>query len=146
LGGGGKEILLFVFLILGLVGSDVSKDVEADDWSRRDRGAGDDISGAVGDVGEGVILWVFEDRPSELRGWGTGNDGLEDTGGDVKRTWVIPSVVRALKDLKDGSGGVRNVLLVDVVKGGPGSDGDVGEGGGGDDSGLRRSERHSILN
>ena len=55
-------------------------------------------------------------------------------------------IVRALKDLKDGGSGVRNVLLVDVIKGRPGGDGDVGEGRGGDDSRLRREERHSILN
>jgi len=54
-------------------------------------------------------------------------------------------VVR-LEDFKDSSGGVRNILLIDVVKGGPGSDRDMGEGGGGDDGRLRRSERHSILN
>jgi len=71
-----------------------------------------------------------------------GVDGLEDAGGNVKRAWVIPSVVRALEDLKDGGGGVRNVLLVDVIKGRPGGDGDVGESGGGDDGGLRGSKRH----
>jgi len=38
-------------------------------------------------------------------------------GGDIERAWVIPIVVRTLKDLKDGGGGVCNVLLVDVVKG-----------------------------
>ena len=142
MGGCGKEVFLFIFMVLGLVGSDVGENFEADDGGGRNRGTGDDIGRAVRDVGEGVILRVFEDRPSELRGWGTGDDGLEDVGGDVKRTWVIPSVVRALKDLEDGGGGVRNVLLVAVVKGGPGSDGDVGEGGGGDDGGLRSGERH----
>jgi len=73
---------------------------------------------------------------------GLRDDGLEDAGGDIKRTWVVPSVVRTLKDLKDGSGGVRNVLLVDVIKGRPGGDRDVGEGRGGDDSGFRGSEGH----
>jgi len=136
-----EEVLFLIFPILGLVGGDVSKDVEAGDWGRRNRGTGDDICGAVRNI-EGVVFWVVEDRPSELRGWGTGDDGLEDAGGDVKRAWVIPGVVRALEDLKDGSGGVRNVLLVDIIKGGPGGDGDVGEGGGGDDGGLRGSEQH----
>jgi len=74
------------------------------------------------------------------------DDGLENAGSDIERTWVVPSVVRALEDLKDGSSGICNILLIGVVKGGPGSDGDMGEGGGGDDSGLGRSERHSILN
>ena len=140
LGGGGKEVLLFVFTVLGLVGGDVSKDVKTDDWGGRDRGTGDDVRGAVRDVEKGVIFWVVKNWPSELRGWGTEDDRLENMGGDVKRAWVIPSVVRALEDLKDGSGGVRNILLVDVIKGGPGGDGDVGEGRGGDDGGLRRSE------
>jgi len=146
LGGGRKEVLLLVFTVLGLVGGNVSKDVETDNWGGGDGGTSDDVCGAVGDVEEGVIFWVVKDRPSEFRGWGTGDDGLENTGSDVKRTWVVPSVVRALEDLEDGGGGVRNVLLVDVIKGGPGGDGDVGKGGGGDDGGLRRGERHSILN
>ena len=41
-----------------------------------------------------------------------------------------------MEDLKDGGGGVRNVLLVNVIKGGPGGDRDVGEGGGGNGGGL----------
>ena len=96
LGGCGKEVLLFVFSVLGLVGGNVGKNVETKDGGRGDRGTGDNIGGAVRDVEEGVILRVVEDRPSELRGWGTGDDGLEDAGGDVKRAWVIPSIVRAL--------------------------------------------------
>jgi len=136
LGGGGKEILLLVFTVLGLVGSDVSEDVKTDNWGRRDGGTGDDVSRAVRDVEEGVIFRVVKDGPSELRGWGTGNDGLEDTGSDIERTWVVPGVVRALEDLKDGGSSIRNVLLVDVIKGGPGGDGDVGEGRGDDDGGL----------
>ena len=71
MGGGGKEILLFVFTILGFVGGDVSKDVETDDWGGRDGGAGNDISGAVGDVEEGIIFRVVKDRPSKFGGWGT---------------------------------------------------------------------------
>jgi len=142
LGGGGKEILLFVFSVLGLVGGDVSKDVETNDWGGGDRDTGDDICGTVRNVEERVVFWVVKDRPGELRGWGTGDDGLEDAGGNVKRAWVIPGVVRALEDLKDGGGGVRNILLIDVIKGGPGGDQDVGEGRGGDDGGLRRIERH----
>jgi len=140
LGGCGEEVLFLVFTILGLVGSDVGKDVKADDWGGGDGGTGDDIGGAVRGIEEGVVFWVVKDRPGEFRSWGTWNDRLEDVGGDVKRTWIVPSVVRALDDLKDGSSGVRNVLLVDVIKGGPGGDRDVGEGGGGDDGGLRRSE------
>jgi len=146
LGGRQEEVLLFVFTVLGFVEGNVGEGVKAVDRSGGDGGTGDDISGTVRDVEEGVILWVVKDRPGEFGGWGTWDNGLENAGGDVKRTWVVPSVMRALEDLKDGSGGVRNVLLIDVVKGGPGSNGDMGEGGGGDDGGLRRSEQHSILN
>jgi len=145
LGGGGKEVLLLVFTVLGLVGGNVSKDVEADNWGGGDGGTGDNVCGAVGDVEEGVIFWVVKDRPSEFGGWGMGDDGLENTGGDIKRTWVVPSVVRALEDLTDSGGGVCNVLLIDVIKGRPGGDGDVGEGGGDDDGGLGSSEGHFTI-
>jgi len=144
LGGGGKEVLLLVFMVLGLMGSNVSKDVKADDWGGGDRGAGDDIGGAVRDVDEGEVFDVVKDRPGKFGG--LGDDGLKDMGGDVEGTWVIPSVVRALEDLENCGSGVCNVLLVNIIKGGPGGDGDVGKGGGGDDGGLGRVERHSILN
>jgi len=146
LGGRGKEVFLLVFSVLGLMGGDVGKDVKTKDGGGGDGSTGDNISRAVRDVEEGVVLRVVKDRPGELGGWGMWDKGLEDTGSNVERTWIVPGVVRALEDLKDGGGGICNVLLVDVIKGGPGGDGDVGEGGGGDDSGLRRSERHSILN
>jgi len=131
---------LFVFMVLDFVEGDMGEGVKAVDGSGGDRGTGDDIGGAVRDVEEGVILWVVKDRPGEFRGWGMWDNRLEDAGSNVKRTWVVPSVVRALEDLKDGGGGVCNILLIDIIKGGPGGDRDVGEGGGGDDSGLRRSE------
>ena len=120
----------------------MGEDVETDDQSGRDGGTGDDVGGTVWDMEEGIVLWVIKDGPSKFGGWGMRDNGLEDAGSDVEGTWVVPSVVRALEDLKDGGGGVRNVLLVDVIKGGPGGDGDVGEGGGGDDGGLRGSEGH----
>ena len=148
LGGRGKEVFLLVFSVLGLMGGDVGKNVETKDGGGGDRGTGDNIGGAVRDVEEGEVLVVVKGGPDRSGRWrilelgGLRDDGLEDAGGDIKRTWVIPSVVRALEDLKDGGGGVRNVLLVDVIKGGPGGDRDVGEGRGGDDGGLRGSERH----
>ena len=71
LGGGRKEILLFVFTVRGLVRGDVGEDIETKDGGGRDGGASDDIIGAVWDVEEGVVLWVIEDWPSELGGWGT---------------------------------------------------------------------------
>jgi len=145
LGGRGEEIFFLVFTVLRFVGSDMGKDVKTKDGGGGDRGTGDNVCGAVGDVEEGVVFWVVKDRPGEFGSWGTWNDRLEDAGGDVKRAWVVPSVVRALEDLKDGGGGVRNVLLVDVIKGGPGGDRDVGEGRGGNDSGLRSSEGHFTI-
>ena len=144
LGGRGEEIFLLVFTVLGFVGSDVGEDVETEDGGGGDGGTGDDVSGTVGDV----VFNVVEGGPDKSGRWGVlelgrlGVDGLEDRGCDIEGAWVIPSVVRTLKDLEDSGGGVRNVLLVDVIKGGPGGDGDVGEGGGGDDGGLRGSEGH----
>ena len=41
-----------------------------------------------------------------------------------------------LEDFEDSGSGVSDVLLIYVIEGRPRSDGDVGEGGGGDDGGL----------
>ena len=148
LGGGGKEILLLVFTVLGLVGGDVSKDVKTDNWGGGDGGASDDVSGTVGDSKKREVLNVVKGGPDGSGRWGMLElgrlrvDGLEDAGSDIEGAWIVPSVVRTLEDLEDGGGGVRNVLLIDVIKGGPGGDRDVGEGRGGDDGGLRRSEQH----
>jgi len=71
LGGHWEEVLLFVFSVLDFVEGNVSEGVEAVDRSRGDGGTGDDVSGAVGDVEEGVIFQVVKDRPGELRGGGT---------------------------------------------------------------------------
>ena len=90
---------MLVFTVLGLVGGDVSEEVKTEDWGRGDGGASNDIGRAVWDVGEGVVFQVIKDGPSKFQGWGTRDDGLEDAGSDVKRTWVVPSVVRALEDL-----------------------------------------------
>ena len=149
MGGRGEEVLFFVLMVLGFVSSDVGEDVKTINWGRRDGGASDNIVGTVRGV-EREAFDVVESGPDGSGGWGipelgrlrSGVDRLEDTSGDAKGTWVVPSVVRALEDLKDGGGGIRNILLVDVIEGGPGGDGDVGEGRGGDDGGLRRSERH----
>jgi len=142
LGGCREEVLLFVFTVLDFVEGDMGKGVKAVDGSGGDGGTGDNVSGAVRNVEEGVILQVVKDRPGELGGWGTWDNGLEDAGGDIKRAWVVPGVVRALEDLKDGGSSVSNVLLIYVVKGGPGSNGNVGEGRGGDDGGLGGSKEH----
>ena len=147
MGGRGEEVLFFVLAVLGFVSSNVGEDVKTINWGRGDGGASDDIVGAVGGV-ERKAFDVVKSGPDGSGGWGIPElgrlrsrvDRLEDTSGDVKGTRIVPSVVRALDDLEDCCGGVRNILLIDVIKGGPGGNGDVGEGGGGDDSGLRRSE------
>ena len=96
LGGRREEVLFFIFAVLGFMSGDVGEDVKTEDRSGGDGGTGDDVSGTVGDVEEGVIFRVVKDGPSKFGGWGTRDDGLEDAGSDVKRTWVVPSVVRAL--------------------------------------------------
>jgi len=154
LGGCGEKVLFLIFPVLGFVGGDVGEDVKTVNWGGGDRGTGNDIGGTVRDVEEREILDVVKGGPDRSRGWGilelgglrSRGDGLEDTSGDVKRAWIVPSVVRTLKDLKDCGGGICNVLLVNIIKGRPGGDGDMGKGGGGDDGGLGRVERHSILN
>jgi len=148
LGGRREEVFLFVISVLGLVGGDVGKDVETKDGGRGDGSTGNDIGGAVRDVEEGEVFNIVKGGPDRSGRWrvlklgGLRDNGLEDAGSDIKGTWVIPSVVRALEDLKDGGGGVCNVLLIDVIKGRPGGDRDVGEGGRDDNGGLGRVERH----
>jgi len=144
LGGCWEEVLLLVFMVLWFIEGNVGEGVKAIDRGRGDRGTGNNILRAVRDVEEGKVFNVVKSRPDKFRG--LRDDRLEDTGGNVKGTWVVPSIVRALKDFKDGSGGIYNVLLIDVVKGRPGSNRDVGEGRGGDSSGLRSVKQHLILN
>ena len=70
LGGRREEVFLLVFSVLELMGGDVGEDVETKDGGRGDRGTGDDIVRAIGDVEEGVVFLVVKDRPGELGGWG----------------------------------------------------------------------------
>jgi len=121
--------------------------VKTGNWGGGDGGTGDNVCGAVGDVEEGVVLWVVKDGPSEFRGWGMG-DKRSGRWGSVHvkiRTWEIPSVVVGLENFKDGGGSVSDVLLIYIIKGRPGSDRDMGEGGGGDDGGLGSSEGHFTI-
>jgi len=138
LGGCGKEVFLLVFMIGKFMGRDMGKDVKTVDGSRRDGGTSDDISGAVGDIEEGVVLWVVKDRPGKLRGWGMW-DKRSGCWGSVSvkiGTWEIPSIVVRLEDFKDGRSGVGGVLLIYVIEGQPRSNRDVGEGGGDNGGGL----------
>ena len=115
LGGCREKVLFLVFTILRFVEGDVGEGLEAVDGGGGDGSTSDDILWAVRNVEEGEVLDVVKSGPDELGRWR--DDGLEDVGSDVERTWVVPSVVRALEDLEDGGGGVHNVLLVDIVKG-----------------------------
>ena len=56
LGGHGEEILFLVFTIGQLVGGDMGKDVKTKDGGRGDGSTGDDVSQAVRDIEEGVVL------------------------------------------------------------------------------------------
>ena len=80
----------------------MSEDVKTIVWGGGDRSTGDDICGAVRDVEEGKVFNVAKGGPDRSGGWGIlelgglRDNGLEDVGSDVKRAWIIPSVVRAL--------------------------------------------------
>ena len=134
---------MLVFMVLGFVEGDMGKGVKVVDGSGGDWGAGNNILQAVWDIEKREVFDIVKSRPDKFRG--LGDNRLEDAGGNVERAWIVPSVVRALKDPKDGSSGICNGLLIDIVKGRPRSNRDVGEGGGGDSSGLRSVERHLIL-
>jgi len=138
LGGRWEEVFLFVFTVLGFVEGDMGKSVKAVDGSGGDGGTGNNVGRAVRDAEEGVILWVVEDRPGKLRGWGTW-DKRSGCWGSVSvkiGTWEIPSIVVRLEDFEDGSSGIGDVLLIYVIKGQPRGDRDVGEGGGDNGGGL----------
>jgi len=144
LGGHWEEVFFFVLTVLGLVGSNIGKDIKTDNWGGGDWSTGDNVRGAVGNIEEGVILWVVKDRPGKFGGWGTG-DKRSGCWGSIRvklRAWEVPSVVVELEDFKDGSGSVSDVLLINIIKGRPGGDRDVGEGGGGNDGRLGSSEGH----
>jgi len=134
LGGCREEVLFLVFMVLMFVEGDIGEGAKVVGDNRGLESAGDNIGRAVRDVEEGEILDVVKGGPDRSGGWGIlefgglRDDGLEDIGSDIKRTWVIPSIMRALKDLKDSGGGVHNVLLVNIIKGRPGGDRDMGEG------------------
>jgi len=146
-----EKVLFLIFMVLTFVEGDMGEGAEIIGDDRGLGSAGDDVGGAVGNVEEGEILDVVKGGPDRSGGWGIlefrglRDNRLEDMGSDIERTWVIPSIIRALKDLKDGSGGICNILLVNVIKGRPGGNRDMGEGRRGDSSGLRSVERHLIL-
>ena len=104
LGGCGEEVLFFVLTVLGFVGGDVSKDVKTSNWGGGDRDAGNNIIGTVRDVEEREVLDVVKSGPDRGRGWGilklgglrSRVDRLENTGGNIERAWIVPSVVRTL--------------------------------------------------
>ena len=148
LGGRREDVLLLVVTVLRLVGGDVGKEFEVVGWGGRDGGTGDDIGRGVGDVEEGIILDVVKGRPDKLWRWGArrGSDGGRGTEGVNTWAGIVPGIEVRIEDFEDCGGSVGDVLLVNVIKGRPGSDGDLGEGGGGDDGGLGSVERHLLNN
>ena len=148
LGGRGEDILLLVITVLGLVGGNVSKEFEVVGRGRGDGGTGDDVGGGVGDVEEGEVFSVVKSGPDKLWRWGArrGSDGRWGAKGIGAGTWVVPSVEVQIENLEDSGSGIGDILLVNVIKGRPGSDRDLGKGGGGDDGGLGSVERHLLNN
>jgi len=102
LGGRRKEVLFLVFTILRFVEGDMGKGIEAINRGRGDGGAGNNVLRAVRDIEEREVLDVVKGGPDRSGRWGIlkfrglRGDGLEDTGGDVKRAWIVPSIVSAL--------------------------------------------------
>jgi len=119
LGGRGKDVLLLVFPVLGLIEGDVGKGFEVVGGSRGDRGTGDDVGRGIGGAEKGEVLDVVKSRPDELWQWGArrGSDRRWGVEGVGTGTWVVPSVEIGLEDLKDGGGSISDILLVNVVKG-----------------------------
>ena len=110
-------------------------------------GAGNNVGGGVRDV-EGEVLDIVKGRPDELWRWGArrGSDWRGRAESVGTGTWVVAGIEVRIENLKDSGGSIGDVLLVNVVKGQPGSDRDLGKGRGGDDSGLRSVERHLLNN
>jgi len=71
LGGHREKVLFLVLPILGFIEGDVGEGLKTEDRGGGNGGASDDVRRAVRDVEEGVILWVVEDGPGKLGGWGT---------------------------------------------------------------------------
>ena len=148
LGGRREDIFLLVVVVFGLVGGNVGKKLEVVGGSGGNGGTGDDVGGGLGDIEERVVLDVVKGGPDELWRWGArrGSDGRGRAEGVGTRTWVIPGVEVQIENLKDCGSGVGDVLLINIIKGRPRSNGDLGEGRGGDDGGLGSVERHLLNN
>jgi len=104
LGGCREEVLFLVFTILRFVEGNMGKGIKAIDGGRGNRGTGNNVLRAVGDIEKWEVFNVVKGGPDRSGRWGilelgglrSGGDGLEDTGGNVKGAWVVPSIVRAL--------------------------------------------------
>ena len=148
MGGCGEEVFLFVVAVLRLVVGDVGKEFKIVGRSGGDGGTGDDVGGGVRDVEEREVLDVVKGRPDKFWRWRArrGSDWGGGVEGVSTRTWVIPGVEVRIENLKDCGGSVGDILLINIIKGRPRSNRDLGEGGGGNDGGLRSVERHLLNN
>ena len=167
LGRRGEEVLLIVEAVVVLESGDVGEEFKTIGRGRGDRGTGDNVfwrGGVFGVIakgksgpdggfgwggGEGLGDSGDEDRGVEMEvflDWGRGARGYKDGRGRAicisARGREVPSVEVTVKYLKDSGGGISKVLLVDIVNGRPGGDGNLREGRGSDGGGLRGSERH----
>ena len=75
MGGRGKEVFFFILIVLGLVGSNMGKDVKTNNWGWRNGGAGNDIGRTVRDVKEREVLNVVKGRPGSDGDMGKGGGG-----------------------------------------------------------------------
>ena len=131
LGGRGKEVFLLVITVFDFVGGDVGEDFKVVGGSGGDGGTGNDVHRGIWDVEEGIVLRVVKSGPDKFWRWGArrGSDGGRRTESVGTGAGIVPGVEVRVENLKDGGGGVSDVLLVDVIKGRPGSDRDLGKGG-----------------
>jgi len=150
LGGRGEEVFLVIEKVVVLEGGNVGEELKIIGRGRRDRGAGDGIFWRGRDV---RVVTKGKSGPDGRDGWGEdsglgfgwdedwgvegrvvkdrrGRAGSYKDGGQGSicvsiRTWEIPSIEVAIQYLKNSSSSVSEILLIDVVNGGLGGDGDL---------------------
>jgi len=143
LGSGGRNVLLIAKggkFLLALVNARGGLDEQKESfWGgvpSRDGGddrGGDDVGGGLREWGSGTDV-VANDVGKEGRWELPENRGGDCSGGGnedwavTRGTWEVPSVVRGGENVFKGPSGLLNVVLINLVNGGPRGDG--GSGGG----------------